>query len=204
MRSDMVDQLFSTYLKQPVRFNWDGGPTDLLRGTFAEASIELGGIATAWLPLESVVLSATHVAFEPGLPGQIRVEAPRFTAIIAQRDVDKWLRGTQLPFELELTDAGLVARAKVAGLNVGEIAASLEVLGGWFVLRPSRASLLGVPNYAAWLFRTYLPLPPVADGARLEEIGHQDGGLRLSFAIDDFDEDLTPGLAGRLRGRILP
>lgn len=204
MRSDVLDQLFSTYLRQPVKASWEGSPSDLLRGSFEEARIELGGIATAWLPLEGVVLSASHVAFEPGMPARIRVEEPRITAVVGQRDVERWLGRTQLPFALNLTERGIVARAQVAGLNVGEIEARLEVLRGWFILQPRRASLLGIPNYAAWLFRTYLPLPPLADGAKLEEIGHEPNRLRLAFEVDGFDEELTPGLIGRLRARVLP
>jgi hypothetical protein len=204
MRSDVVDQLFSTYLKQPVKASWEGSPSDLLRGSFAEARIELGGIATAWLPLEGVVLSARHIDFQAGMPARIRVEEPRLTAIVGQRDVDRWLSGTQLPFELKLMERGIVARAEVAGLNVAEIEVQLEVLGGWFILQPRRASLLGIPNYVAWLFRTYLPLPPLAKGARFEEIGHEPGRLRLAFEVDGFEEDLTPGLLGRLQERVLP
>ena len=81
---------------------------------------------------------------------------------------------------------------------------SVPGLGGWFALQPRRASLLGVPNYVAWLFRAYLPLPPLAEGARLGEIGHEEGRIRLRFEVDSFEEELTPGLLGRLRGRILP
>lgn len=204
MRADVVDQLFSTYLKQPVRASWEGGASDLLRGTIEDARIEFGGIATAWLPLEGVILSARQVDFQPGMPAGIRVEQPRLTAIVGQRDVDTWLNGTQLPFNLKLAEKGIVARAEVAGLSVGEIEARLEVAGGWFILQPRRASLLGVPNYVAWLFRTYLPLPPLAQGAKLEEIGHEPGRLRLLFEVDDFEEDLTPGLLGRLQARVLP
>jgi hypothetical protein len=40
---------------------------------------------------------------------------------------------------------------------VAELEARLEVVSGWFVLQPKRASILGVPNYVASLFRTYLP-----------------------------------------------
>ena len=204
MRSDIVDQLFSTYLKQPVKASWDGGAGDLLRGSFDDLRVEFGGIATAWLPLEGVVLSAAHVQIQPGVPARVQIEDPVLHAIVGQRDVDTWLGNSQLPFELQFTERGIVAQAKIAGLQVAEVEATLEVVGGWFILQPRRASLLGIPNYAAWLFRTYLPLPPLAVGAALEEIGHEPGRLRLAFKVDSFEEDLTPGLLGRLRSRILP
>lgn len=204
MRSDVVDQLFSNYLKQPVKASWEGGPGDLLRGSFDEVRVEFGGLATAWLPLEGVVVSARRIEIRPGVPARIYVDEPTVHAIVGQRDVDAWLGGSQLPFELGLTERGIVAQAKIAGLQVGEVEASLEVIRGWFILQPRKASLLGIPNYAAWLFRTYLPLPPLAKGASLEEIGHEPGRLRLAFRVDGFEEDLSPGLLGRLRSRILP
>ncbi len=204
MRSDILDQLVSSYLKQPVKASWEGTAADMLRGTFDDAHIELGGIATAWLPLEGVIVSARRVEFSPGIPARIRVEEPSLSAIVGQRDVERWVERFQLPFELHLTEHGLLARVRVAGLPVAEIEARLEVVGGWFALQPRRASLLGVPNYVAWLFRAYLPLPPLADGARLDEIGHEEGKIRLRFEVDTFEEELTPGLLARLRGRILP
>ena len=204
VRSDILDQLVGTYLKQPVKASWEGGAADLLRGSFDDARLELGGLATAWLPLEGVVLSARRALLKPGVPARIRIEEPSLLVSVGQRDVTTWMERFQLPFELHLTERGLLARAKIAGFPLGEIEARLEVVGGWFVLQPQRASLLGVPNYAAWLFRTYLPLPPLAAGSKLEEIGHEEGRIRLRFEIDTFEEELTPGLLGRLRRRVLP
>jgi hypothetical protein len=204
VHSEVLDQLFGTYLRQPVKVSWEGSAADLLRGSFDDVRVELGGLATAWLPLEGVVLYAARVEIRPGLPARLRVEEPRLHAIVGQRDVDTWLGRSQLPFRLSLGERGILAEAKVAGLQVGEVEASLEVVRGWFILQPRRASLLGIPNYAAWLFRTYLPLPPLANGASLEEIGHEPGRLRLAFRVDSFEEALGPGLLARLRSRILP
>jgi hypothetical protein len=204
VHSEILDQLFSTWLEQPVKTSWQGGPADLLRGRFEHARIELGGVATAWLPLEGVVVSASRFEISPGLPVRIRVSEPSLQAVVAQRDVERWIRRFQLPFELELSEEGLLARARIAGFPVAEVEATLAVVKGWFVLQPRRASLLGVPNYAAWLFRTYLPLPPLAEGATLEEIGHEHGRLRLRFELDSFEEEITPGLFRRLYRRVLP
>ena len=204
MRSDFLDQLVSRYLEQPVKASWEGSATDLLRGSFDDPRIELGGIATAWMALDGVILSARRAELRPGMPGTIRVESPSLLVTVGQRDVARWVERFQLPFELHLTERGLLAKAKVRGIELGEVEARLQVVGGWFVLQPRRASVLGVPNYAAWLFRTYLPLPPLAEGARLDEIGHEEGRLRLRFEIESFEEDLTPGLMRRLRGRLLP
>jgi hypothetical protein len=78
------------------------------------------------------------------------------------------------------------------------------VLSGWFVLQPKRASILGMPNYVASLFRTYLPLPPLAGNTRLDGIHHEPELLRLSFALEDFEEEVSPGLLTRLQKRLLP
>ena len=170
MRSVALDEIVSRYLELPVRASWHGGALDLLRGRLDDPRIELGGIATSWLPLEGVVLCAHRSRLTPGLPARLHVEEPEVVALVGQRDIERWAARFQLPFELELTENGLVARARVAGLPVVEVEVRLGVVGGWFVLKPRRASLLGVPNYAAWIFRTYLPLPRLARGARLEEI----------------------------------
>ena len=204
MQSDVLDQLLTNYLKQPVKASWDGSAADLLRGSFDDCRLELGGVATAWLPLEGVVLSARRAVFRPGVPASIEVDDPSLLVSVGQRDVTRWVDRYQLPFELQLTERGLLARAKVAGVQLGEIEVQLQVVGGWFVLQPRRASVLGVPNYAAWLFRTYLPLPPMAEGASLDEIGHDEGSVRLRFEIDSFEEELTPGLLSRLRRRLIP
>ncbi len=204
MRSEVLDQLVARYLERPVKASWEGSPGDLLRGVFDDPHLELGGLATAWMPLEGVVLSARRAELHPGVPASIRVVEPSLLVSVGQRDVSRWVERFQLPFELRLTDVGVLARARVAGVPVGEVEASLSVVRGWFVLQPRRASLLGVPNYAAWLFRTYLPLPPLAEGARLEEIGHEEGRLRLRFELESFEEELTPGLLGRLQRRVLP
>lgn len=204
VRSDLLDQMLASLLRQPIKASWEGSTADLLRGSFDEARLEIGGVATAWIPLEGVALAARRAQLRPGVPARIRVEDPSLLVSVGQRDVTAWVERFQLPFELLLTERGLVARAKLAGVPLGEIEARLEVLGGWFVLQPRRASLLGVPNYAAWLFRTYLPLPPLAEGTRLAEIAHDDSRVRLRFSIESFEEELTPGLLGRLRGRLLP
>ncbi len=204
VRSDALDQIVSRYLDLPVKASWHGGPADLIRGSFDDPRLELGGIATSWLPLDGVVLSARHVKLTPGLPARLHVEDPSLMALVSQSDVERWVARFQLPFELQLTEHGLVAKARVAGLPLGEVEARLGVVRGWFVLQPRRASLLGVPNYAAWLFRTYLPLPPLARGARLDEIEHEERRIRLRFEIESFEEEITPGLLGRLRRRLLP
>lgn len=204
MRSDALDQLLSSYLERPVKLSWEGAVADALRGTFDGARVELGGIATAWLPFESLVVAARRARFTPGLPASFRIEGPSLALAIAQRDLDRWLDGFQLPFRLRLGEKGIAVNTEFAGLALSEFEARLEVVRGWFVLRPRRAAILGIPSQAARLFRLYLPIPPLSPEARLVGIEHAPRRLTLRFDIDDIEEQITPGLARRLRRRLLP
>ena len=77
-RSEILDQLITSYLKLPVRLFWEGGPPFALGGdTFDDVRLEFDGIATAWLNLQRVVLHADEVKVIPGLPVQLRVSDPR-------------------------------------------------------------------------------------------------------------------------------
>ncbi|MCP3985003.1 MAG: hypothetical protein GY723_11475 [bacterium] len=204
MHSDAIDQLLSSYLKQPVRMSWKGAVADTIRGSFELPRVELGGIATAWVPFEEVVLEADRVIFHPGIPARLAIEAPRIELAVGQIEIDQWMDRLQLPFRLALEETSLVLKSSIAGFAVGELEASLDVVGGWFVLKPRRASVLGIPGFMAPLFRTYLPLPPLPKDARLLAIGHEPGLLRLTLEADDFEERITPGIVGRLQRRMMP
>ena len=93
--------------------------------------------------------------------GRVKVRGPRVEIAIGQAELDRWLGRFQLPYRLVLEEEALVVHAEIAGLPVGEFETRIEVVNGWFVLQPKRATILGVPNYVASLFRTYLPLPQV-------------------------------------------
>ena len=202
--SDAIDQVVSSFLKQPVEVRWDGSLADAFQGRFQDARISFDGVVTAWLPLERVILSAGEARIQPGVPARLEVSDPCFEFIVGQRDVDRWMQPFELPFSLHLEERGLRMKAEVKGFPVGEFQAQLEIVRGWFVLRPRRASLLGVPQYAASLFRTYLPVPPISAQTRLAGIEHEKGRLRVRFEVDDFEEPLTPGLFDRLRARVMP
>ena len=47
-------------------------------------------------------------------------------------------------------------------------------------------------------------MPRLARETRLSAIRHQAGAIALELALDDFEEDLSPGLVGRLQQRFLP
>jgi len=204
VRSDAIDQWLSSYLELPVKLSFEGSVGDALRGTFEGASLEIAGVATAWLPLERIRLRASRAILTPGLPARLAVEKPVVSITVGQRDLDRWQGGSQLPFRLSLGEKGLTVNTGVAGVVISEFEAQLEVVGGWFVLRPRRASILGIPSQLATWLRAYLPLPPVSPEARLSGIDHAPGQLTLHFSISDFEEKIAPGLLNRLRKRLLP
>ena len=204
MRSDAIDQWLSSYLELPVKLSFEGSVGDALRGTFEGVSLEIAGVATAWLPLERIRLRAARASLTPGLPAALAVEEPVVSITVGQRDLDRWQGGSQLPFRLSLGEKGLIVNTGVAGVVISEFEAQLEVAGGWFVLRPRRASLLGLPSQLASWLRADLPLPPISPAARLSGIDHAPGQLTLHFSISDFEEKITPGLLQRLRKRLLP
>jgi hypothetical protein len=171
---------------------------------FEEARLEFAGLATAWMDLKQVIWRADHVRFLPGMPAGVQVTGPRVEIAVGKDELARWLKRFELPYRIELTDDAIVVHTELAGLPVAELEAKLEVSGGWFVLQPRRATILGMPNYVASLFRTYLPLPPLAGNTQLETIRHEPDVLRLTFLLEDFEERITPGLLPRLQKRLLP
>jgi hypothetical protein len=203
-RSDVIDQLVGSYLKLPVQIDWTEARGLPFPDTFVNAKLQFAGIATAWMHLEQVVWRAGELRFVPGLPAKIYVQAPSIEMVVGQHEVDRWREQFSLPFRLELAETGIVVHTKLAGFPLGEFETGLDVVGGWFVLEPKRATVLGVPGYVSSLFRTYLPVPPLSKEIRLDSIEHESGLLRIRFAIDDFDEEVSPGLLVRLQKRFFP
>ncbi|HKA15337.1 MAG TPA: hypothetical protein VKH41_10005 [Myxococcota bacterium] len=204
MRSDAIDQWLSSYLELPVELSFEGSVGDALRGTFEGVALEVAGVATAWLPLERIALRAARATLTPGLPAKLAVSEPLVSITVGQRDLDRWQGRFQLPFRLSLGEKGVIVHTEVAGVALSEFETGLEVVNGWFVLRPRRAAILGIPSQLASWLRAYLPLPPVSPEARLSGIDHAADRLTLHFSINDFEEKVTPGMLQRLRKRLLP
>lgn len=202
--SNIVESLVSSYFELPVRVDWQKASGLPFPDEFHEARLTFSGLATAWMDLKQVIWRAQRVRFIPGMPARVEVTEPRVEVVVGQTELDRWLAPFDLPYRLELGDDALMIHTEIAGFPVAELEARLEVVGGWFVLKPRRASVLGLPNYVASLFRTYLPLPPLADDTRLAAVDHEPGVLRLTFRLEDFTERVTPGLLARLQKRLLP
>lgn len=204
MRSDAIDQLVSTYLKQPAKVSWKGALGDSVRGVFQGGRIELAGISVLALPFDRIVVQSDRFQFTPGLPASIEITRPRIELSIDQRQMNRWLKRARAPFELELTENGFEFHAAIAGISLNRTLSTLEVRSGWLVLKPVRSEVLGLNTRLATLFRSYLPIPRLAPGVQLTRIRHAKGAVRLQLTLDDFDEQITPGLVDRLRSRFYP
>lgn len=203
-RSDLIDELLSTYLKVPVMMYWEEASGLPFPDQFSQARAEFQGLATNWLDLERIACVAEKATFVPGLPAQLQVEGPGLEITIGQAALDRWLKRFQLPYRLELGSEALVVHTEIAGFPVAEFETTVEIVGGWFVLKPKRTSFFGVPGYVSSIFQTYLPVPPLSRDTRLAGINHAPGSLTLSFALSDFEEEITPGFLLRLRRKFFP
>ena len=171
---------------------------------FTNTRAEFQGIATDWLELERIACVAEKARFVHGIPAQLKVQGPGLEITIGQQALDRWLKRFQLPYRLELGSDALIVHTEIAGFPVAEFETTVEIVGGWFVLKPKRTSFFGVPGYVSSIFQTYLPVPPLSSDTRLAGITHAQGSLTLSFALSDFEEEITPGLLLRLRRKFFP
>jgi hypothetical protein len=204
VRSDAIDHLFSAYLQQPAKVSWEGALSDSIRGVFEGGRLELSGVAVLALPVNRLVLESERFQFVPGLPARIGITRPRVEFTIDQSQIDRWLARGRAPYELALGPAGIEFRMDVAGFPVSRVETTLAVQQGWFLLRPKRAAFFGLESRLASLFRAYIPLPRLAPETRLTRIEHVEGEIRLELTLDDFEDELTPGLVKRLKTRFLP
>jgi len=202
--SSVIDQLVSSYFEQPVKVYWTKSSGLPFPDRFEGARLEFAGLATAWMDLKQVIWHAERVRFIPGLPARFEVTGPRLEIAVGQDAIDRWLRRFELPYRIELGAEALIIHTEIAGFPIAQLEAKLAVVNGWFVLQPKRATILGVPNYVAALFRAYLPLPPLTGSTRLVDINHAPGLLRLTFALEDFTEDVMPGMLARVQKRLMP
>jgi len=203
-RSDVIDELLSSYLKIPVVMYWDKSSGIPFPDRFEGARVEFQGIATQWLELQQITCAADQVRIVHGLPARLLVSNPGLEIVIGQQAIDRWMSRFQLPYRLELGEEALTVHTEIAGFPLAQFETSIDVVGGWFVLKPERASILGVPSYVSSIFRTYLPIPPLSSESQLTGVAHEAGSLRLQFSLDDFEEEISPGLLLRLRRRFFP
>ena len=204
MHSDSIDELISNYLAMPARLSWKGALGDSVRGTFVGGRLELAGLAVLALPCQRLILESDRFQFTPGLPARIQAVGPRIEMTIDQAQLDRWLARAKAPFRLALQENGVELALDLAGYPVTRLKAELCIDRGWFVLRPRRAAFFGLENRLVALFRAFFPMPKLAPETRISGIRHEPGALVLEFRLNDFEEELRPGLAQRLQKRFLP
>ena len=200
---ELLDQGLTRWANRPVKLRFKASPLGVAQGRFEVVVVELTSLPVAGLVLDRVVVRGEDVRMQPGLPARLRVASLGVKAVIAQPDVDRWVKASHLPFRLDLCDEGVKMRAGLAGIKMGELLTQVEVEGSLLTLRPVRAEVLGRHAPLVSLLRGYLPLPPLPAGARLANVVHNDGELAAFFDLGEVDEPITPGLARRLRKRLL-
>lgn len=200
----LIDGTVSQLARRPVRVRTKITPAGALRGRVDVIVFEVGGLRTTGLVIDRLVVRAEQVRIEPGLPPRLKAGPVGFKATVVQSAVDRWTKASHLPIRLLLTPEGVVAKTSVRGIQLGEVAVELDVVGPLIQLRPRRAAMLGVETPVIGLLRGYLPLPPLPLGARLRRVERGDGTLTTWFSVPDIDEPLSPDLALRLQRRLIP
>lgn len=195
----LLDVVSEAALGRPLRPQLRITPAGLLRGEIDMVKLELPAYAVAGLVVDRFIIRAEHVRVQPGLPPVLVAGPVGFKAVVSQENVDRWTRDLRLPLRLRLTEEGVVTTTGLGGIRVSEIVTEPTVVGGFLQLRPTRASLLGVPTTLVRFLRGYLPLPPLPRSARLDRVEPSDGELALAFTIDRFEQPLTPDVTDRLR-----
>jgi hypothetical protein len=199
----LIDDGLTRWANRPVKVRVKASPGGILQGRFDVVVVELTTLPVAGLVVDRLLFHAEDVRIQPGLPARLKVKALGAKAVIAQADVDRWTKGARLPFRLGLSDEGVLMSAGVGGIKMGEMLTAIEVEGSMATLRPVRAAMFGRQAPLVNLMRGYLPLPPLPAGVRLVRVVHSDGELVAYFDLGELDEPLTPGLARRLRHRLL-
>ncbi|MEE8164279.1 MAG: hypothetical protein V3T64_01800 [Myxococcota bacterium] len=204
MRSDAIDQLLSSYLKQPAKVSWKGAVGDSVRGIFEDGRLELAGISVLALPVDRLVFEADRFQFTPGIPATIEGVNPRGEDSVDPQQLERWLARTPTPFTLLLRADGIEFQMELGGFPISRMLTSLEIRGGWIALKPRHAEFLGLQNRLASLFRAYLPLPRLAPQTRITAIRHAEKSIRFELTLEDFEDEITPGLIDRLWSRFVP
>lgn len=195
----LIDIASEAALGRPLRPDVRMSPVGLLRGEIDLVKVELPAYAVAGLVIDRFVVRAERVRVQPGLPPVLVAGPVGLEAVVSQANVDRWTRDLRLPLRLRLTEEGVVTSAGLGGIRMTEVVTEPTVVGGFVQLRPTRASLLGVPTTLVRFLRGYLPLPPLPRSARLDRVEPADGELTMAFRIDRFEQPLTPDVASGLR-----
>ena len=175
-----------------------------LRGRIRSVDAELGEVELGGLVVDHLLVRASGIEIVPGTPPRLRVPRVNVAATITQRGIDRWLLREGLPLRVRLGARGLATAFSLDTFGLGEIETELAISGGWLQLRPRRAGMIDLPEVARRVFSSYLPLPRLPAGARLEALQHEPRELTAHLVLPGLDEPLGTGLASRIRARFFP
>ena len=199
-----IDSAASRLAGRPVSIRVEAPLGQVRRGRVLAVDAEISELEVGGLVVDHLLIRITDLRLTPALPPRVRVPRVQMAATVTQRWVDRWLERERLPLRVRLTESGLATSFSLDSFGLGEIETELAVAGGWLQLRPRRAGLLALPELARDILSSYLPLPKLAPGARLDAIQHHAGELTAHIELPGFEESLAAGLAGRLRERLFP
>jgi hypothetical protein len=182
-----LDRVASQLAGRPVSVRIEAGLGELGRGRVRAMDAELTDAEVGGLVVDH----------------RVRVPTVRVAATVTQRWVDRWLLRERLLIGVRLAEQGLATSFSLDTFGLGEIETELVVVGGWLQLRPRRAGLVELPEFARDVLSGYLPLPKLPPGARLAALQHEAGELTAHFELPGFEEPLAAGLAARIREKLL-
>ncbi len=185
------EQLRRIVHRPPVRVRPIGGWRRLVQ-TVLSPGVELQarGVVVSGLRLDRVTMRLAGLSVRLGRPPVLRAGHTTVWATVAEGDANSWLAGARLPLRLRFRDAGIQARAGVAGVTLGVVDATVSLDAGVLRLAPRRLEVLGIGVSAATLPATLLPLPPLPRAARLSAL--QTGPRRVTAQLS------LPGATMRL------
>jgi len=198
-----LDRVASQLAGRPVSVRIEARLGELGRGRVRAMDAELTDAEVGGLVVDHLLIRITDVELTPGLPPRVRVPTVRVAATVTQRWVDRWLLRERLLIGVRLAEQGLATSFSLDTFGLGEIETELVVVGGWLQLRPRRAGLVELPEFARDVLSGYLPLPKLPPGARLDALQHEAGELTAHFELPGFEEPLAAGLAARIREKLL-
>lgn len=199
----LVDRVATRVAGQPTHLRWSASPGEALRGEVAVLTVGVTDVTMAGLRLDRVVVRIEQARIRPAWIPRLQGGPVTVKATVSQDGVDRWIRSSNLPVRLELTDEGILSSTGIGSLRVGHVLTELEVAGAWLRLRPLQVAARDIPNALRSLLVGNLPLPALPSGTRLIGVDHAEGALGVRVALDDLDEPITPGLPDRVRSRLI-
>ncbi len=199
----VIDQAAGRLAGRPATVRWDAPPLEALLGRARLLTVGVTELRVAGLTVDRAVVRIEQARLVPGREPRLQGGPVTAKLTVVQEHVDEWIGRASLPFRLELTDEGILSSTGVGSLRVGRLLTEVAVgEDGRLRLRPVRAVGRTLPKGVAEVLTGSLPLPQLPEDAVLADVGHGDGWLSVTMALDDLDEAVDLGAPDRLRARL--